>query len=175
MWSYLAAKGDAGGAIAGYREIITGAQGYLKATTQADREAALRPDGYLIRELRRPEYVAFLALARLHQAQGDDDKATTTIRELAGFFDQDPWHLEIHPVLGRFYEQRGLKAEALGQYTLALESLRIAVEENKRRYPLYVWTAPASADAESPSNSVQRQIREIRQRVSALGPKSRPQ
>lgn len=125
-------KGDVQGAIAVLEEITADAAGYLAATVQADGIAALKPDGYHIRTLYRPELGAYFSLIGRYEELGKIDKAIAKADEFAGIANKAPrW--DIIKRLGEFYNRHNLKGKAAAQYRLALTKVKEYIEADRER------------------------------------------
>lgn len=123
-------QGDPAGAIAELEQVIA-RHPDLVAVNKADREAASKPDGYIIghesvgsHPLWRPEYSVYLSLMGFYQRQGQNDEAVTTGLKLASICSNDGWYWKVNRRVGDVCAKNGRWIEAEKQYQLALEGCR---------------------------------------------------
>jgi len=86
--------------------------------------------------LREAFLLALLELARLHEADGDDNAATEPVQRALQIA---PAHEEAHTLLMRLYDRTGQRARALRQYARLREALQqeLAVEPDPETQRLY--------------------------------------
>jgi tetratricopeptide (TPR) repeat protein len=106
-------------------DIVSTSRTYLALVSRADEKAALRPDGFLISMLSsRPEYQAYLLLARSYEKQGAAEKALEVASQLVELVSEDGWRWEINRQVADLYKRNGQNDRAKAQYQLALAGLR---------------------------------------------------
>lgn len=98
----------------------------------ADTSAASRVEGYLVRNIGRPRYRAFVSLMGYNQKLGRNEESILQADRLARIVNQGA-NIEIVKHIGRFYAQFGLQEKSKLQYRIALKKLESAIDIDKQR------------------------------------------
>lgn len=138
--SMLQALGDLSGASSELEDLISGYSD-LPAINAADREAANKPDGYLIAceppsdmtPVWRIQYAAYQSLINLYQLQDKKDKAEKLALELVSICSPDGWYWNINRYVGDICAKNDRWDLAAEQYELVLKSVRKSVAYQVQR------------------------------------------
>jgi tetratricopeptide (TPR) repeat protein len=105
-------------------DLVTDADAYLRLITRADRAVGRSADGYHVRNLvNRPEYGAYIYLARQYVKQRQSDQAIEIADRFVERYSQDGWLWPMHRQLADIYARSGRYEQAERQRTLALQGL----------------------------------------------------
>ncbi len=119
-------------------------------TLQADRIVAMDVNGFFIRRISRPQYVAHISLMGYYEKLGSDEKAIATTDSFAAIVNQGT-NYGMMKLIGEFYERHGLQSKAKSQYQLALNRINeyIAADRERSKYLEYI-KEPTTDEERSP-------------------------
>jgi hypothetical protein len=142
----LISRGD----VAGAEKVLEGLIGNgeeIGRLGAADREAASKPDGFLIKGLWRPEYAACHYLIYCRERLYGKDAGTETALRLVRLCSADGWLWRgMNRAIGDRCSAEGCWKEAREQYELALSGCRAEVSYREDRMRAILPASAAQAD-----------------------------